>query len=229
MPTTPYPAIFGLIAGATFSWMSPVSGGSGAPFVLTGSSGLASPIVASGTATATYVTQTFGIDANCEGFGSVASGTIITTSSMTAQANELIIVVITANYNTGATATISDSFATHLSYNLRTSTGVTGEKIYEYYAFTDSAHTGSFSITVTMSTTHTYSVQAFGITGANIANPFDTHAGVPYTNSNTGASVPTVTGVSTSNANDMILGLRRASKQHSRNSGNRVYSTPGFA
>jgi hypothetical protein len=44
-------------SGTTFSWSSPVSGGSGKQFVLTGSSGLASPIVTSGTAAATYQTR----------------------------------------------------------------------------------------------------------------------------------------------------------------------------
>ncbi len=43
--------------GTTFSWISTVSGGTGIQFALTGSSGLASPIVASGTATATYQIQ----------------------------------------------------------------------------------------------------------------------------------------------------------------------------
>ncbi len=44
-------------SGTTFSWVSPVSGGSGTQFILTGSSGLASPIVTSGTGAATYRTQ----------------------------------------------------------------------------------------------------------------------------------------------------------------------------
>jgi hypothetical protein len=44
-------------SGTAFSWSSPVSGGSGKQFVLTGSSGLASPISNSGTATGTYKIQ----------------------------------------------------------------------------------------------------------------------------------------------------------------------------
>ncbi|MGD0449643.1 MAG: hypothetical protein ABSA79_01140 [Candidatus Bathyarchaeia archaeon] len=43
--------------GTTFGWASTVSGGSGTQFVLTGSSGLASPLVTSGTDAATYQTQ----------------------------------------------------------------------------------------------------------------------------------------------------------------------------
>ena len=43
-------------SGTTFSWVSPVSGGSGKQFVQTGSSG-SSPISAAGTYSATYKTQ----------------------------------------------------------------------------------------------------------------------------------------------------------------------------
>jgi hypothetical protein len=166
-----------------------------------------------------YNYQVFGIDTNCEGFGSVASGTIITTSSMKAQANELIIVEITANYNTGSSVNIADNFSSHLIYHLRTSLGISGEKIWEYYAVTDSAHTGSFTLTITMTYAHAYVVQAFGIIGANTANPFDTNTGLPYTNSNTGSSAPKVTGVSTSNANDMILGLEGQSSSTAQAAG----------
>ncbi len=44
-------------SGTTFSWSSPISGGPGKQFVLTGSSGLTSPITAPGTATGAYKTQ----------------------------------------------------------------------------------------------------------------------------------------------------------------------------
>jgi hypothetical protein len=138
---------------------------------------------------------------------------------MTAQANELIIIVITANYKTGSSVTIQDSFASHLTYNLRVSVNITGEKIWEYYAVTGSAQTGPFTLTVTMTYAHNYVVQAFGIIGANTANPFDAHSGLPYQNSNTGSSVPTVTGVSTSNANDMILGLEGQSSGTAQTAG----------
>jgi hypothetical protein len=77
-----------------------------------------------------------------------------------------------------------------------------------YYAVTDASHTGSFSITVTPNSyNRDFAVQVIGIIGANTTTPFDTHAGLPYTGSDTGSSTPTVTGVSTSNANDMILGF----------------------
>jgi hypothetical protein len=160
----------------------------------------------SGTITATYTTQTFGIDTNCEGFGSVSSGRIITTSSMTAQANELIVVAITGSSSSPTVSSITDSFGTHLTYTSRVSytSSTAGQCLYVYYALTGT-HTGSFTITVTMSSNYKYCVQAFGITGANTATPFDPNPSLPAKAIRTSSSVPTVTGVSTSNAYDMIL------------------------
>ena len=169
------------------------------------------------TATTTFTDSTFGIDANCEGFGSISSSQSvpITTTSMTAQANELIIIVITQG-NLGPRIfehfTITDSFSSHLSYTQRGTTlrsGRNAEAISEYYAVTSSSQTGSFRITVIPSSYNrkNIDVQVFGILGANTASPFDPHSGLPYTGYSTGSSIPTVTGVSTSNANDIILGL----------------------
>ncbi len=169
------------------------------------------------TATTTFTDSTFGIDTNCEGFGSISrsQSVPITTTSMTAQANELIIIVITQG-NLGPRIfehfTITDSFSSHLSYMQRGTTlrsGRNGEAISEYYAVTSSSQTGSFRITVIP---HRYNrenidVQVFGILGANTASPFDSHSGLPYTGYSKRSSIPTVTGVSTSNANDIILGL----------------------
>ncbi|MGD0204416.1 MAG: PKD domain-containing protein [Candidatus Bathyarchaeia archaeon] len=169
------------------------------------------------TATTTFTDSTFGIDTNCEGFGSISrsQSVPITTTSMTAQANELIIIVITQG-NLGPRTfehfTITDSFSSHLSYTQRGTTLRSvrnGEAISEYYAVTSSSQTGSFRITVIP---HRYNrenidVQVFGILGANTASPFDSHSGLPYTSYSKGRSIPTVRRVSTSNANDIILGL----------------------
>ncbi len=168
-------------------------------------------------ATTTFTDSTFGIDTNCEGFGSISSSQSvpITTTSMTAQANELIIIVITqgsSGHRIFEHFTITDSFSSHLSYTQRGTTlrsGRNAEAISEYYAVTSSSQTGPFKITVTPSRYNhkNIDVQVFGILGANTASPFDPHSGLPYKGYSTGSSIPTVTGVSTSNANDIILGL----------------------
>ena len=160
----------------------------------------------SGTITATYTTQTFGIDTNCEGFGSVSSAKTITTTSMTAQANELVILVITGNSNSPTVSSITDSFGTHLTYlqEVAYTSGSASQCLYVYYALTGS-QTGSFTITVKMSANNNYDVQAFGITGANTGTPFDPNSHLPAKATGTSSSKPTVTSVYTSNANDMIL------------------------
>jgi hypothetical protein len=199
----------------TYSYASPIGSSSSSTigYYWSSTSGLGQTLQSNtftlggtGTITATYTTQTFGIDTNCEGFGSVAGGRIIITSSMTAQANELIIVVITGNSYSPTVSSITDSFGTHLTYTSEVSypSFFAGQCLYVYYALTGT-HTGSFTITVTMSVNYNYCVQAFGITGANTATPFDTNYLLPATNSQNYFSAPTVYGVSTSNANDMIL------------------------
>lgn len=160
----------------------------------------------SGTLTATYTAEPFGIDSNCEGFGSVSNGKTINTSSMTAQPNELIVIVITGNSSSPTVSSVTENFGTHLTYHAQVSysSPSAGQCLYVYYAVTGS-QTGSFKITVTMSSNYNYCVQAFGVTGANTTTPFDTNSNLPAKATGTSSSLPTVTGISTSNANDMIL------------------------
>ena len=75
----------------------------------------------------------------------------------------------------------------------------------EWYAIASSP-LSSDTITVTESggSSHDEVIVAFGISGAHIAAPFDTHSGLPVRGRGT-TGTPTVTGVSTTNANDMIL------------------------
>jgi hypothetical protein len=210
----------------TYSYSSPIGSSSNSTtgYFWSSTSGLGQTLQSNtftvsgtGTVTATYTNQllpTFGIDANCIGYGSISSSgaSPITTTSMTAQTNELIMIVITQG-NSGSssirTFALTDSFSSHLTYTQKGSTvssGSNAEAISVYYAVTDSSHTGSFTITVTPSSyNRNFDVLVFGITGANTASPFDSNAVLPRTNSNTGTSTPTVTGISTSNANDMIL------------------------
>jgi hypothetical protein len=128
---------------------------------------------------------------------------------MTAKANELVIVVITAGSSGSSnsrTFTVTDSFGTTYTLEGSANSGSNAEQIAVYYAFTGS-HTGSFTVTVTPSSySRNFAVSAFGITGA-AASPFDSNAVLPSTNFNTGTTIPKTTGVSTSNANDLILGF----------------------
>jgi hypothetical protein len=190
-------------AGASWTVTNPLAGGSATyRWYTTNSTGT----VSVQTIAFVYNYQVFGIATNCEGSGSVANGHTVTTSSMTAQANELIIVVITGNSNLPTVSSIRDNFTTHLTYTREVSytSSSAGQCLYVEYALTGT-HTGPFRITVRMSSNYNYLVQAFGITGANTTTPFDTNSSLPATAYGTSSSKPTVTGVSTSHAYDMIL------------------------
>ncbi len=163
------------------------------------------------TAETTFTDSGLGLDTACQGFGSSATSTTVTTASITCAAGDVIIVFISSASN-NLVSSITDSLSTHLTYTGRCSTsscGATGhnsESVEEYYAITSSAAT--FTITATMAGTSTYDIYAFGITGANTASPFDadfTANSLLTGHSSSGA--PTVTGVSTANTNDIIVGL----------------------
>ena len=157
----------------------------------------------------------FGLDSSCYGFKSVTSTNTITTGSITATSNELIIIVITGSTTipNNPTASITDSLSPHLSYAARgndgTSTVVTACNILEYYALTSSSFSGSFTITVTMSSSANYNVQVFGIVGENTVTPFDTgiSVGANQWNGHNTNVAPVSPSYSTNNARDIILGL----------------------
>jgi flagellin-like protein len=195
------------------------------------------------TETASWTQLTFGIDSNCIGFGSATDpSTTITTSSMTAQSGELIILIITQG-NTGSSSlrtvtSISDSFSSgnHLAWTQRVissgnayGSGADALGISEYYAITASSQTGAFTITVTMSDNNRdFDVLALGITGAKTSSPFDSNYPTPNTHRTSGTSsgTPTVTGITTANANDLILAFEGDVSSTAQSVGTIAGSTP---
>ena len=136
--------------------------------------------------------------ASCTGSTSATSCNISLTTSNT---NDVIIVGI-ATPTTGTTFTFSSSPS--ITWHARGSLSSTYFIKEEYAVWSGS---GSVTITVTVSATGTgFSAEAFGISGANTASPFDSNAGFTYSNSGT-SSVPTINSISSSNANDFFFGL----------------------
>ena len=155
------------------------------------------------------ITANFGrpksIDSTCVGFGSVAGGNSWSLTLPSCQANDVIILVITQGSTFSRTFTISDS-ANALTFTIR-GAGVFSSSIgiYEYWA-TNSVALTNDKISISTSFSHNYDAEAFGVIGPSTTSPFDSNGGLPY--SNTGNSgTPTVTGVFTSNTNDIIIGL----------------------
>jgi large repetitive protein len=202
-----------LDSGSTlaYSYASPIaSSGSAATtrYLWSSTSGLSqtlqtNTITVSGTGivTATYTPQTFGISSS--GSNGATSGTTVTVSSLNCPVGDVVVVLISSQGGNS----ISSVSGGGLTWTPRSSVDQNSHaRIWEYYAVpTTSALT---SVTVTFGTAATgtsgVNVVVFGISGANTASPFDGNA---RTASSTSNSAPTVAGVSTSNANDMIIGL----------------------
>jgi hypothetical protein len=119
-------------------------------------------------------------------------------SSLNCAPNDVVIVLASSRGGN----TISSVTGGGLTWNLRGSVDQSShDRIWEYYAIPTSTLT---SVTVNFGSSDSIQVIVFGISGANTASPFDGSARTAYANT---TSNPSVTGVSTSNANDMIIGL----------------------
>jgi len=124
----------------------------------------------------------------------------------TTQPNDVIILQITQDY----THSFAPSDAAGLNWVERSSNfplQANSEEVDEWWAVASSPLTSdTINLGESGSSSHNTVAIAYGISGANTANPFDSNSGLPYTKSGT-SGTPTITGVSTSNANDMIIGL----------------------
>jgi hypothetical protein len=130
------------------------------------------------------------------------------TALTTGTTNDVIIVFFTSVPTpTTNPPTVTD--ASSLSWSFRTSVANTGGILYEYWAVSAGALTAD-AITVTANLPGvTGTIYAVAISGANTASPFDPHSGIPAT---VGASsTPFNLAITTSNANDMIIGAIQGS------------------
>src|SRR2546425_1561059 len=127
-----------------------------------------------------------------------ASSTSVSSPLTTTNSNDVIYVSVTEKGGTG----INTPTATGLTFTLRKSAGTT-PKFATYYAIASSP-LSAVSITATASGASYVIMNAFGVSGANTASPFDSNAAIPASNTGTGNS-HSVT-ISTSNANDFLIG-----------------------
>lgn len=127
----------------------------------------------------------------------------ISTTLSTSSSPDVIYVSVVLG-DTGLSVSVTGS----LTFTERTCTssgsGTSGVEVCSFYAIATSTLNAQ-SITASWSTAVTASIMVFGISGANTASPFDSNSGIPATSS--GSSTTPSVSVSTSNANDMILGL----------------------
>jgi hypothetical protein len=150
-----------------------------------------------------------------------------TASLTTGTTNDLIILFFTAVPTpTTNPPTVTDASA--LSWNFRAFVANTGGVLYEYYAISAAVLTAD-TITVTANLPGTTgTIYAFAISGANTATPFDPHGGIPATVS--ASSSPFNLAITTSNANDMIIGaIQGSSTAFAVAAPNTVVSTFNYA
>ena len=143
--------------------------------------------------------------AEFQGACTVTCSTALTTGTT----NDVIIVYFTSvTTPTTNPPVITDAHA--LSWSLRTDVANTGGILYEYYAVSAATLTAD-TITATANDGGTSgTIYAFAISGANTATPFDPHSGIPATTIQ-GAPSPFNLAITTSNANDMIIGAIQGS------------------
>jgi len=148
------------------------------------------------------------LDGSASAGSTVAGTATISVALTTAQFPDVIYVVV-ANDNG---ATINVPTASGLTFTQRGSQ-VNGrsESIADFYAIASSP-LSSVTITATDGGRNDMVIVAFGIVGANTASPFDTHAGIPASATGRGTSASVT--ISTTNANDFIIGAFADSGTH---------------
>ena len=133
------------------------------------------------------------------------------TTLTTTSPNDVIYLIFTTG-STPSTNPPSITDTAGLTWGLRTQVSNSGGTYwtYSWYAISSAvltADTITVSATVTLTTN---TIFAFGISGANTVTPFDPHAGIPATAISGGPS-PFTLAITTSNANDMIIGAIQGS------------------
>lgn len=141
-----------------------------------------------------------------------SSTTTGSASLTTADTNDIIVVVITnEDAPNAAIRTVSSVTATGLTFAPR-STVVLGTPTYqegEVWWALAAAKLSAVAITVTLSgATDDAAIVAFGVNGANTASPWDTNSLLPATTTGAAGLAPYLNGFSTSNPDDMIIGVQ---------------------
>ena len=145
----------------------------------------------------------------------------------TIHANDLIVGLIeSTSSSTAATGTAftcgSITLTKHATYNPPYYPAVGGyATVEEWSGVATGTFSGTCSATLNLTTGVTASIAVFGVSGANNNTPWDTNSSLPAEASSTVAgATPTVSGVSTSHPNDLLIAVQGASLQG-------IQSSPG--
>ena len=132
-------------------------------------------------------------------FGSADANSISGSLTTNNAGDVLIAFVQTGHSQEDGIPSVSDA-AGH-TWSQRAVAASTGDPLYEFWAIAPSALSGdTITVATTGGSTYLYAI-AFGVSGADTANPFDASSALPVTSAANSAIQ-----VSTSNANDLIFG-----------------------
>ena len=143
-----------------------------------------------------------------------SGGTTVTITLATTQNNDIVLVESSSNFLSAATD-VTGVTGGGLTWSNRFSTSTlsvpdSSDFLSVWWA---SAPAASSSIRITLTYRNTIdcaAVIAWGVNGANTSSPWDTNASLTRSNAVDSVSQPTVSGVSTDNATDMLFGFAGA-------------------
>lgn len=164
--------------------------------------------VSSGSSTASITSYKFdplAIDGTPVIGSSTGSSATTVGGLTTSYANDVIIAIVKGAGSTIAISAVTDGNGV-LTFHSRYSQ--TSPRVFAIWYAIASSTLSNDKITGTQDSANAgIGVQGFAISGANTVSPFDSNAGLPFSASGASGTTPTVTGVSTSNADDIILGM----------------------
>lgn len=167
--------------------------------------------------------------------GGGACGTVETLTLTTSQGSDLIEVAAVSRVNTGGLITVANVTGSGLTFSKRAAaSGATTSYAYtdaEIWTATASAPLTNEVISVTYSTSAgECTSMAWGVSGGNTASPFDQNGSLPASaHSSSASATPSVGGVSTTNAQDMLVAItwNEFGNSPSPGSGYTSIGTPG--
>lgn len=141
--------------------------------------------------------------------GSATSGTTVTASLTTTQPGDIIVVGVTLSSATSGmkVSSISGTGINNFAVRKALALSGTGKDVELWYGYAPLALS---SVTITVTANHTIAAAAlsvFGVSGGYYTVPGDPNSSIPATATGSSSGTATVSGVSTSNANDMLIGV----------------------
>jgi hypothetical protein len=153
------------------------------------------------------------LSGKANGRNSASASTTLTTGTLTTTSGTGLIIVADISHGPPVTThvlSVTSVTGSALTFSKRGPTFSFGSSsaVERWWAPATASFTGVIGLTWSTSLSANAVLSAFGVAGVfNTASPWDTNVGLPYANSSASAIQPTVTGINTSQANDLLLAV----------------------